>query len=74
MNTEPEHDEPTDPNPAEIPTEAERYPDGGEHPGAPTAEELAADGNLYPPAEVGDDDAVDEHGDDPRVVLHGDDV
>lgn len=33
-------------------------------PGSPTAEEIAADKNLWAPAEAGDDTGVDEHGDD----------
>lgn len=32
-------------------------------PGKPTEDELAADENLHPTPNVGDDDAVDENGD-----------
>jgi hypothetical protein len=50
-NTAPEHAEPVAPE--------------AHQPGAPTDEELAADGNLYAPAVAGDDEGVDEHGDEP---------
>jgi hypothetical protein len=53
VNTGPEYDEPTDPNPTNLAGE----PAGGEHPGAPDAEELAADRNLYP--EPTSDDVAD---------------
>jgi hypothetical protein len=61
----PEHDEATDPNPATI-ADLDSYE--ASHPGAPSAEELAADRNLYP--EPTGDDVADgtalpdtEHGD-----------
>ena len=56
-------DEATDPNPTNI----DGDPAGGEHEGAPTAEELAADQNLYPTATP--DDVPDG-----SQIPHGDDV
>lgn len=41
----PEYDEPADPAPATI-TDLDTYEEAG--PGSPTAEDLAADSNLYP--------------------------
>lgn len=47
------------------PAEVQPNPSDPDQPGSPTAEELEADGNLYAPAEAGDDEGVDENGDDP---------
>lgn len=64
MTETPEYDEATDPNPATVPTNIDGDPAGGEHPGAPDAEELAADRNLFPGAEKPlSDDAPEESGD-----------
>jgi len=60
-------DEATDPNPADLPTNIDGDPAGGEHDGAPTAEELAADRNLYPTATP--DDVPDG-----SQIPHGEDV
>jgi len=58
-------DEATDPNPADLPTNIDGDPAGGEHDGAPTAEELAADRNLFGAGEPAmSDDAPEESGGD----------